>query len=513
MSRIATAAVSEDAARVGARIAREGGNAVDAALASALASVVTHPGMCSLGGGGFVTIWAPGDDPVVVDGGHEMPGRGLPPDAFGTGRRVQFDYAGGVDTVVGPGSVATPGLLAACETAHRLAGRLPWAELLGPSVERARDGFPMPASSRAFLRHAAEPVYDPDPRSRRALRDADGRLLEPGATVRVEGLEETLRTLAREGADAFYRGELGQRVVEHLRDHGGILTAEDLRTYRAEVRPPLRSTIDGWEVANPPAPAVGGAVVAAMAALMGEEPSGRWSGRAVLRLVTVQEAVLAYRQSRLFDPDRRVEEIDRLLELSGSGEIAALRESASTLHTSAVGSDGTACSITFSDGYGSGVVPPGTGMWMNNALGELALTGGSYHGLEPGARLASNMTPAIARSADGGVLAVGSPGAERIPTAVFMVLLNRLRLGMELERAVEHPRLHVETDAEGSRVVCEPGLPTEEVPLPVRRLAGPHMSFGGVAAAERTAGGDLRAAGDSRRSGGAAVGGDGTGPG
>ncbi|HSR41713.1 MAG TPA: gamma-glutamyltransferase, partial [Longimicrobiales bacterium] len=202
MSRVAVATVSGAAARAGVGLARRGGNAVDVAVASGLAAVVTHPGMCSLGGGGFLTVWPAGGEPVTVDGGMEMPGRGLDPGELGRGgRRVELGYAGGVTTTVGAGSVATPGLLAACSLAVRRWGRLPWSQVLAPAVELARDGFPMPASSHAFLTHAHEAIYGHDPRSRAALHDDRGRLLGPGETVRVEALVETLELLAREGVE------------------------------------------------------------------------------------------------------------------------------------------------------------------------------------------------------------------------------------------------------------------------------------------------------------------------
>lgn len=540
---VAVAAVSRAAAEAGAAVARPGGNAVDAALAAALASVVTHPGMCSLGGGAFLTIWPVGGRPVTVDGGLEMPGRGLPPEAFGEGAlRVEMEYAGGVSTLGGAGSVATPGLLAGCSLASERYGRLAWRDLLRGARELVADGFPLPAACHAFLRHAHRSLYGHDPRSRAALHDEEGKLLPPGARVRVEGLPETLALLAEEGAGVLYEGELGKRVVAHVRDRGGILTREDLAAYEPAVHRPLRCETGDWTLATNPPPAVGGAVLAALLALTGEpRAEGEVRGAAeVGRLVRAQRAVLEYRQRVLDGSEDRPHDVAILLEEAASGDpdrVRALAEtravrpdgeeppggggtSASTLHVSAVDADGTACSITLSDGYGSGVMPPGTGLWLNNCLGEAELNPRGYHALEPGTRLTSNMAPTVARRPAGApgdrrggrTLAIGTPGSERIPVVLHQVLTARLREGAGLREAVERPRLHVAwSDGNGAdaRVVAEPGVSLGAVELPVTVLGERAMYFGGVAAAEvrgRREEARFEAAADPRRTGGTAVG-------
>lgn len=511
MPEVAVASVSADAADAGIRIAEEGGNAVDAALASALVSVVTHPAMCSLGGGGYVTVWPESGAPVTVDGGHEMPGRGLPESRFGRGGvEVHLEYAGGVDTVVGPGSVATPGLLAACSRTAERYGRLPWRVLVEPARERASAGFPMPASSHAFLVHAHEVIYGHDPRSRDALHDDEGRLLDPGETIRVEGLAQSLRGLAEEGVDLFYEGELGRLVTEHLAEGGGVLTRADLAAYRPVIREPLECEIDGWRVATNPPPAIGGLSLASMLALMDGLPrarGGSWEPDELRHLARVQEAVLTFRRDRLDRGGDLEVEARRLLELARTGDPGELIRSPSTLHVSTVDSEGNGCAVTLSDGYGSGIVPPGTGIWLNNCLGERELNRRGFHVLEPGTRLPSNMAPTVARRSDGAVLSIGSPGADRIPTAILQVLLNYLRLGMSLEEAIEHPRVHAEPLPGGTRLACEPGLPVGEVDLPVREFDGPSMFFGGVEVAVLLPESGLEAGADSRRTGGTGVGG------
>lgn len=517
MPRTALACVSQDAADVGARIADRGGNAVDAALAASLTAVVTHPGMCSLGGGGFVTIWPADGEPVTIEGGLEMPGRGLPADHFGDGGvRAEMEYGGGLTTVVGPGSVATPGLLAACSRAAERHGELSWSALLEPAEERAREGFPLPPSCHAFLLHAFEPIYARDARSRAALGDGDGRLMDAGGTVRVPHLAETLRALAEEGVGLLYGGELGRRVADHVQEGGGVLTLDDLAAYEPAEREPLEAALDGWRVATNPPPALGGATLAAMLELCADRPrGGAWTAEDVLHLVRVQETVLGLQREHVEATDDPAAVAEMLLardRADGGG-----RGSSATLHTSAVDDEGTVCSVTLSDGYGSGVMPPGTGMWLNNCLGEQELNPRGFHSREPGTRLPSNMTPTVAEGPDGERLAVGSPGAERIPTAVLQVLLDHVRLGRPLREAVAHPRVHADPGPEATDVAYEPGVPTDALegaagrdgrPLELRRFPEPSMYFGGVEVAARSPTAGFTTAADPRRTGGTAVGGE-----
>ena len=319
--------------------------------------------------------------------------------------------------------------------------------------------------------------------------------------MRPDGLEETLELLAREGVRAFYRGELARRIADHLRSRGGSLTRRDLAAYRARVRRPLGAELEGWRVATNPAPAVGGRRLAALLTLSDGRPPGDRGADDVAWLVRTQRAVLGHgrpSERGLTGPARSILEGTGAHGGEGPGPPA-------TLHTSAVDGEGRICSVTMSDGYGSGVMPPGTGVWLNNCLGERELNPGGPGSRPPGRRLPSNMAPTAARAPDGGALAIGTPGSERIPTVLHQVLLGRVVLGAALEEAVRRPRLHVEWDENGPRVACEPGLPMEEVELPVRRHGELDLYFGGATAVERTGEGDYLLAADPRRGGGTAM--------
>lgn len=504
MTEIAIASSSQLSADAGAAVAHAGGNAVDAAVAACITSMTTEPGVCSLGGSGYVTVWTGCDEAVTIDGYAEMPGRGLPAERLGqSATGVTLSYGGGTDTIVGYGSVAVPGSVAAMGHACERYGRLPWREVLEPARAVADTGFPMPSNCRYFLETSAEEIYGWLPYSRDTMFAADGKLVEVGETMRIPGLADSLERIAQNGAQEFYTGELGQRMADYVSDNGGMLNREDMAAYRPVERPSLLAHMDEWQIATSPPPAVGGAALTAMLLLMRRARHDGWTASCVKRLVDTQRAVIDYRRRRLHDSQDLDTDVTRLLEMTRDGIMPGA--SSATVHTSAVDAQGTGCAITMSAGYGSGVLPPDTGVWLNNSLGEVELTGGELKVTEPGTRLLSNMAPTVARSGDGTVLAVGSPGADRITTAILHTLVNYMHFGMSLGEAVAYPRAHVEPLREGYRVTYEPGLPMEQVDIPQRPFDHISMFFGGVAAAEWSPLRGFTVAGDPRRAGGTAV--------
>ncbi len=507
MSRVAVAAPNPAAAGAGIRLAAEGGNAVDAALAAALVTMVTEVGIVSPGAGGYVTVQPADDEPVTIDGWVEMPGRGLPPERFGRGVwDITTEYGGGTTMTVGHGSVGTPGAIKALDVAHRRYGRAPWREVLAPAVEIARAGFPLGPTSAYYLSYVHEIVFGWQPASRAVVQDGAGAVLAAGATVLIPDLADALQLIADDGADALYTGDLAALIVADMEANGGILTAEDLASFEAMVRPALVVDQSGWRMATNPLPAVGGVAVAAMLALLeGVPASGAWTRAEAGRLVDVQHAVLGRRLAELDREEERVLAGKGLLELAAGGDLRAL-SSPSTATVSVVDDAGDACAVTVSSGYGSGVLAPGTGFWLNNALGEQELLVGGAHSLPVGTRLTSNMAPTVARrAADGAVLAIGSPGSDRIPTALAQVLALFVHGGLDLAAAVSHPRLHVRV-REDIRVDHEADLALPaDVGLPVRDMPAHSMYFGGVAAALWTPGSGLTAAADPRRAGATAL--------
>ncbi len=482
MTDVAIAAPNEAAADAGARVARAGGNAVDAALAASLVTMVNEVGLVSLSSGGFVTVQPPGGAaPYTVDGWMDMPGRDRP---LGGGTwDVHTAYGGGVDITIGPGSVACHGAVAAFGETHRRAGRLPWSEVVAPAVDVARDGFVLTSASRYYLGYVHDSIFGWDETSRAAVHDATGAVTT--GPVVVPHLAASLELIAAEGPATLHTGELARRIGEDVLRRGGILGPADLAAYRPVVRPALATRAGDWTLATTPPPSVGGVCVAAMLRLLDGYPRNGWDGADLAHLVRVQRAVLGHRLEILDQTDDLEAEARAFLDLVAGDELRVL-ESGSTTHVSAADSDGGACAVTVSSGYFSGMIAEGTGIWLNNTLGEQELNAGGLHAVAPGDRLLSNMAPTVGRHVDGSVLAIGSPGAGRIATAVTQALAGFVA-GLDLAEAIHHPRVHVhDAGRAGEQVQHETEL---------------SMYYGGVGAALSHPDGRLLAVADPRRDG------------
>ena len=508
---VAVATTSELAANAARKVHAAGGNAVDCALAASLLTMNTEPGVCALAGGAYVTIWGPGIDAVTIDGNVAVPGTGLPTEARGHGTEaVTMNYGGGIATLVGAGSVGVPGSLAAVELAWQRYGSAAWQDLLAPSIQATRVGFPLSAACRYYLGYSGELIFGRSAEGHAALHDADGRLLDIGACVVVPHLASSLELIAAGGADVFYRGELAERIVNHVSSGAGMLTLEDLAGYEAIERPALISHVGEWQIASNPPPAVGGSVLTAMLDAFALTPHNGWTPAALADLVRVQYACLDYRRQHLDLATDVGKAAARLLSAAREGQLINRYTSASTVHTSAVDDSGLGCAVTASSGYGSGEMPEGTGLWLNNCLGELELNRRGLDAGPVGARLPSNMAPTVCRPNDPGsrrVMAVGSPGADRITTALAQALINRFKFGWSLDEAIAHPRLHVDTSGENDRLMAEPGLDIPANPLPLTIYDEPSMYFGGVSAAVFGGAHDphFEVAADPRREGGTAI--------
>lgn len=503
---VALAATGPASLGAGQAVIAEGGNAVDAAIAAAITAMSTEPGIVSLAGGAFVTVWPESGSPVVFDGNVVMPGRGLGREAFGGGvREVVTTYGGGVTMYAGHGSVAVPGALSACETAVERFGSQPWGSVVAPAAGVCRDGYPIGGAASRYLDLVADPLFGHDEGARLLTRRDDGSPFVAGDLARNPDLASVLDSVAGEGASLLTTGELGRTLAAEMAAHGGLITEADLAAYAVVVREPVRRAIGDWDVAVNPPPSVGGPLLAVMLAELERVGDPTWDD-----ILRIQRAVLAYRL--------KVHDLSRDLDADGHALLASvdrhglagLPTSASTAHISAVDSDGLACAVTMSSGYGSGVTIPGTGLLLNNALGEPELNRLGLHSLAPGTRLASNMAPTVARAADGRVLAVGSPGADRITTALMQVLSQLCLSGADLDVAIQAPRMHVRFEASGEPVVEHEA--SDDLAAAVAR-AGLNgldhgdlsMYFGGVGAAYRGSDGELRAAGDPRREAAVAV--------
>jgi gamma-glutamyltranspeptidase/glutathione hydrolase len=488
--RLAIAAGNQLSAKAAADVGAAGGNAVDACIASAIMAWVAEPFMASLGGSGFIIIRTSDGQSDVFDGNNAMP-LGVGPET--TLKRIFVpDYANGLYTGIGGGAVAVPGIVAALEAAWRAYGRVEWPALFEPAIAAARDGIGFPRTSAYYLSVTWARIWSQYAGSKR-LFGSDGGPVKEGDRFLQPELADALSLIASNGAKAVYGGSLGDVLVGAVQEDGGALSSEDLLCYRAERRVPISTPAFGWTVqANPP-PAVGGAVLVHMLSLL--EGANLADPIARLRaIVDAEGAAIGYRSERYEDPGEVAGAIEQAL-----SQLRSTRASSgSTSHMSTADDEGHVCAITESNGYGSGLIAQG--VLLNNTLGEEELNPRGAFGLTPGSRCHSNMTPTVATGPQLCV-ALGSPGADRIVGAIGQTLIAMAVDGASLAEAVARPRAHIQHRPEGSVLCFEPGLPAEELGLPLDPYPEPHMFFGGVQAASVDDTGKVDAAHDCRRSG------------
>jgi gamma-glutamyltranspeptidase / glutathione hydrolase len=507
-------------AQAGADVLAEGGNAVDACIAATAVSWVVESPLTGPGGGGFMIVHRAADSSTrVLDAFVATPGAGLsePPAGAMAAAEITFSPGNAVPYGVGGASVGVPGTIAGLAEAHRSYGSRPWGELLRPAARVAREGVVL-TPEQARLHHVLDPVLRLTPEARK-IYGAD-RPLEAGETLALGDLAETLEALAEEGAETFYRGELGRRTVAHVEEEGGCLTRADLESYRVIRRTPVRATYRGHELVSNPPPSSGGVLVAfALRVLdhLGDEPAAG-SGDAIARFAEVmREATRArsgafasalYRgglATRLLADDRVGEAVTRVREIL-HGAVAEPAALPSTTHVSVVDARGNAASHSASTGCGAGLVVPGTGIHLNNMLGEIDLNpDGRMAG--PGRRLTSMMAPSIVLRDGRPRLVLGSAGSARLRGAIVQIVVNALAHGMALSAAIARPRAHLD----GHALHVEPGLgEAVEEDLTRRgynvvRWPTPNVYFGGASVVALQDDGRLDAAGDPRRGGAGVV--------
>jgi gamma-glutamyltranspeptidase/glutathione hydrolase len=504
---------------VAAAVLAGGGNAVDAALAGMCAATVVEPVLASLGGGGFLMAkMADGPAagvPILYDFFTQTPGVQRPD------REVQFfpveaDFGPARQEFhVGMGSIATPGVVKALFEVHRDLGRMPLRALVEPAARLARDGVTVRAE-QAHIMRIVEPILTSTQASREAFASPvdPGRLVAQGERLRRPELGDFLQVLAIEGPALFYRGEVARAICAASADDGGHLRMEDFERYEVERRRPLvREALGARIVLNPP-PSSGGLLIALCLALMEPDRAGWPAWGSAMHLLRLTAAMAA--------TDRARREASSHTRPGGGLEAGLLTADLvaryraevlgrppahrGTTHISVIDRNGAAAALSLSNGEGSGYIAPGTGIVLNNMLGEADVNPDGFHRWRTDVRMSSMMAPTLAETRGGTLLALGSGGSNRIRSAILQVLLNVLAFGQEPEDAVAAPRLHLED----ATLSIEPGY--GEHALSALRAAFPELErwadrsvfFGGVHVAERKATGDVRGAGDPRR-GGAAI--------
>ncbi len=517
MSGGVVAAGHPETANAGAWALGEGGNAVDAAVAAVMASFAVESPLTGFGAGGFMLVHGAAED-ALIDFFVAAPGKdGTERGAELVPVPVYFDETPQTFNV-GAASCGVPGLPAGLAKAAERFGTAAIADLTAPAIRLAHDGAPVNAE-QAYIFKILAPIYTMTEQTRE-LYAPNGQMLREGEVFRFPELAVALERFGAEGPEPFYRGEIAAAVSEFVIEQGGTLGRTDLAEYEAIERPPVRASFRGTEVLTNPPPSSGGILIAFCLGLL--ERLGERSD--VERVVASMDAANRSRGEEFseglysddfaetfLDPERLdVEAQDErhgLLGSDGNGEVGkggggdAL---GSTTHLAVLDEKGMCATVTCSNGTGSGLLVPGTGVHVNNMLGEEDLNPLGFHKIAPGRRVPSMMAPTVVLEGGEMAMGLGSAGSNRIRSAILQTIIRSVEEGMGPDEAVRAPRLHYEADT----VQAEPGIDEqalarlEERGVPVARWQRQNLYFGGVQAVARDpSSGELSGGGDPRRGG------------
>ena len=492
----------------------EGGNAFDAALGAMCAACVCEPMLASLGGCGYFLAQTAAGETQVFDFFNQTTSATAGDLDF---YPIQSDFGTTTQEFhIGMGSIAVPGVVAGLFAVQQAKCRLPLKKIFEPAIYLAREGVRINKLQR-YINEILEAIINASPEARAFATPmfAPGRLAEIGEFIHNPDLADTFEALAGHGPRWFYEGDPARQLVRDCEQKGGLISAADLQSYEVILRKPIAVESHGATISVNSPPSPGGCLIAFALSLLNNIQLAQyeWGGpQHALALANVMQAASLIRkrhglESGLDDKTAAVilsgENLSNWNKTLQTGGLATR----GTTQVSVADFEGNLASLTLSNGEGSSYVLPGSGIMLNNMLGEEDLNPGGFHRVPAGIRLASMMTPTIARLADGAQIALGSGGSNRIRSAIFQVLTNVLEFDMSLEDAVKAPRLHLERN----HLSVESGfssaaLEVLEAQWPgMHQWSGSNLFFGGVHAVARLPNGEFRATGDPRRGGAVAI--------
>lgn len=456
------------AADVGVAVLKSGGNAVDAAVAVGFALAVTHPYAGNLGGGGFMLIRMADGRTTFIDFREKAPRKAT--------RNMYLDTSGNLtrDSLIGWRAAGVPGSVRGFELAQKKYGHKSWAELLQPAIALASSGFPISHWQMLSFHSNADSLSQFSDSKRIFLKG--GTFYDWNEILQQPDLARTLERIAHQGASDFYEGETAHILAREMEKNGGLITLDDLREYRAVERKPLEGDYHGYHIITSPPPSSGGVGILQMVGMLdgtGYEKHGAGSAAAYHYLAEVMRRFYADRNEYLGDPDLVKNPITALLEPSYIRTrrdsidpvlatpidqirpgLSVSKESTETTHYSIADEQGNVVAVTYTlnNGYGSGATVPGAGFLLNDEMDDFAVKPGSpnlfglvqgeANAIGPGRRPLSSMVPTIVLKNDKAFLVLGAPGGSRIITAVLQVMLNVIDFGMNIQDAIDFPRVH-----------------------------------------------------------------------
>ena len=457
------------ASEVGREVLRDGGNAVDAAVATAFALAVTLPSAGNIGGGGFI-VYHGADGTVTTFNFREK----APIAATRTMFLGMDGEIANESNHEGLLAVGVPGTVAGLALAHERLGSRKWADLVEPAVNLARKGFPSTWAMQWFLKMLAE---NPDrfPTTAEVFLKNGTEMYEPGELFKQPELAATLDRIRKEGRDGFYKGKTAKLIADFMRENGGLITEEDLAAYEPEELTPIHGTFRDYDVYSMPPPSSGGVALVEMLNILEAYPLKELGHNSADYLHLLTEAMRRAYADRAqflgdpnFNPEMPVGELiskqhaaelrenisPYMASVSDSATFNLAYESEQTTHLSVVDAEGNMVSMTYTleYSYGSRIVVPGAGFLLNNEMGDFnpipgrttttGLIGTVPNQVKPQKRMLSSMTPSIVARDGKPVLAIGSPGGRTIINTVLQVILNVVEHDMNVAEAVEAPRIH-----------------------------------------------------------------------
>ncbi len=487
-------------AEAGAKILRRGGNAFDAVIAALATAPHSEPMLSSLGGGGFLLAAKKGEKPIIYDFFVDVPPKSLEiPDFF----PIYVDFGNTVQEFhIGAGSTAVPGVIAGIETIHSELGSMDMGEILAPAIEASEEGIYLSEMQASFVK-LLEPILLSTEESA-SLYAPDGNLINHFKLFKNQEYANFLKRLSKDGAKIFYRGDIASEIDRLYREREGLLTEEELFKYRVKKRKPVSLKYRGRDIYTNPPPSAGGILIAFTLKML--ENGTYKSAEDIEYLIDLVEsfAVTGEFRNTHIDPNIHSESIidilsdERLLSHYTMSRKSRINLWGNTTHISVIDSRGNTASATVTNGEGSGIIVPETGIMMNNMLGEEDLNPHGFFGWEAGVRLPSMMAPTMAFNDGKPLLILGSAGSNRIRSAITQVLDRYITYSEEISDAVKSHRLHYEKE----KLFLEPGFDAEFTERVKKRydttlFDEKSLFFGGVNAVT----GDMRGAADDRRGG------------
>ena len=482
-------------------ILKDGGNAFDAAVCAVFTSMTSEYTLTGACGGGVMLAYPKESEPIVFDFFVHTPERYSVKNLeffrieIDFGPASQFFY-------IGKGSVAVPGNTIGLLHIHSRLGSLPLSRILEPAIRTAKSGAII-NNAHEYLFKILDPILS-HTKTGEILFRPNGKTIKAGERFNNPDFAKYLEQIIVEGSNFLYRGDLTDKIHDYMGD-GGLLTREDLSNYEVIERTPLKTNFNGKTIITNPMPSPGGTLISFALKIISQKFPGKEIDN---RLLTLVMRLVQTARSQIISKKYKIESLTEILSPSYFKRFSDLFDSeislkpnkekpgsGSTTHISIIDSQGNAASVTTTNGEGCGHIIPGTGIMMNNILGEEDLNPDGFHNWETTKRMETMMSPTIVIGDLGPELVLGSGGSNRIRSAITQVILNRFTKNMTLEEAIQAPRIHLEENI----IHCESGINTAKLNFPWSTIHHWHeknLFFGGVNAVTPT-----NAVGDTRRSG------------